>query len=160
MHRMRARERANRREHAERVARKENNIGRMAGHVRDFRVVDELDRIRAARVVRDARVGVVHAVVFIEHHVFEYRAKSQRLKNVRLALGREVDRLRVAAAFDIEDPIVAPAVFVVAQRWLFGSAESVVLPVPLRPKSSDDAPVFLSAVAKQGIESTPRFGAK
>ena len=45
-------------------------------------------------------------------------------------------------------------------RWRFGSAESVVLPVPLRPKSSDDAPVFLSAVAEQCIESTPRFGAK
>ena len=43
-------------------------------------------------------------------------------------------------------------------RWRFGSAESVVLPVPLRPKSSDDAPVFLSAVAEQCIESMPRFG--
>ena len=63
-----------------------------------------------------ARVGVVHAVVFIEHHVFEYRAEAQRLENVRLALGREVDRLRVAAAFDIEDAILAPAVLVVANQ--------------------------------------------
>ena len=103
IHRVRGRECANRREHAERVASEENYIGRMAGNARDFRVVDELDRIRAARVERDARIGVVHAVVFIEHHVFEYRAEAQRSENVRLALGRQVDRLRVAAAFDIED---------------------------------------------------------
>ena len=42
-------------------------------------------------------------------------------------------------------------------RWRFGSAESVVFPVPLRPKSSDDAPVFLSAVAEQCIESNAAF---
>jgi hypothetical protein len=76
IHRVRGGERANRRKHAERVARKENHIGRMAGQARDFSVLDELDRIGAARVERDARIGVVHAVVFIEHHVFEYRAEA------------------------------------------------------------------------------------
>ena len=116
IHRVRGRERANRREHAERVASEENHIGRMAGCARDFRVVDEFDRIRAARVECDPRVRVVHAVVFIEHHVFEYRAEAQRPENIRLALWREVDRLRVAAAFDIEDAVVAPAVLVVADE--------------------------------------------
>src|SRR5580704_15959080 len=76
IHRMRGRERAHRWEYAERVTREENHIGWMAGQTRDFSVLDELDRIRAARVERDARVGVVHAAVFIEHHVFEYRAKA------------------------------------------------------------------------------------
>ena len=41
-----------------------------------------------------------------------------------------------------------------------GSADSVVLPVPLKPNSSEERPVCLSAVAEQCIESTPRFGAK
>ena len=116
IHRVRGRERAHRRQHAEGVAGEENHIGRMAGHAGDFRVLDELDRICAARVQRDAGVGVVHAVVFIEDHVFEHRAEAQRLENVRLALGREVDRLRVAAAFDVEDAVVAPAVLVVADE--------------------------------------------
>ena len=55
-------------------------------------------------------------MVFIEDHVFEYRAEAQRLENVRFALGREVDRLRVAAAFDIKDTIVAPAMLIVADE--------------------------------------------
>jgi hypothetical protein len=41
-----------------------------------------------------------------------------------------------------------------------GSAESVVLPVPERPKRIDDRPVCGSAVAEQCIESTPRLGMK
>jgi len=40
----------------------------------------------------------------------------------------------------------------------FGSAESVVFPVPERPKRSDEAPVSGSVVAEQCIESTSRFG--
>ena len=81
-----------------------------------FALCDELDRIRAARVLRDARVGVIDAVIVIEHHVLEHRAEAQRLEDVRLALGREVDRLGVAAAFDVEDAVVAPAVLVVADE--------------------------------------------
>ena len=71
--------------------------------------MNELDRIRAARVLRDARVGVIDVAVFIEHHVLQHRAEAQRLENVRLVLGREIDRLGVAAAFDVEDAVVAPA---------------------------------------------------
>ena len=41
-----------------------------------------------------------------------------------------------------------------------GSAESVVLPVPDSPKSNDERPVFLSAVAEQCMESTPCLGMK
>ena len=88
----------------------------MSGDARDFRVLDELDGIGAARVLRDAGVGVIDVVIFIEHHVFQHRAEAQRLENVRLALRREVDRLGVAAAFDVEDAVVAPAVLVVADE--------------------------------------------
>ena len=42
----------------------------------------------------------------------------------------------------------------------FGSADRVVLPVPDRPKSNDERPVCLSAVAEQCIERIPRLGPK
>ena len=116
IHRVRRRERADRRQHAERVAGEKDHVGRMAGDAGDLRVLDELDRIRAARVLRDARVGVIDVAIFIEHDVLEHRAEAQRLKDVRLVFRREVDRLRVAAAFDVEDAVVAPAVFVVADE--------------------------------------------
>ncbi len=76
IHRVRGRESAHWWKHAEGVTREENHIGWMAGHARDFSVLDELDRICAARVKRDAGVGVVDAMVFIEDHVFENRAEA------------------------------------------------------------------------------------
>src|SRR5436309_2247552 len=42
-------------------------------------------------------------------------------------------------------------------RSRLGSADSVVLPVPDRPNSTDERPVFRSAVAEQCIDSRPRF---
>ena len=59
-------------------------------------------------------------MVLIEHHVFQHRAKAQRLEDVRLALGRQIDRLGVAAAFDVEDAVVAPAMLVVADEMALG----------------------------------------
>jgi hypothetical protein len=58
-------------------------------------------------------------MIFIEHDILKYRPEAQRLENVRFALGREVDRLRVAAAFDVEDALIAPNVFVVANEMTF-----------------------------------------
>ena len=54
------------------------------------------------------RVGEVDVAIVIEHDVLQHRAEAQRLENVRLAFRREVDRLGVAAAFDVEDAVVAP----------------------------------------------------
>ena len=51
IHRLRGRKRADRRQHAERVAGQEDHVGRMAGHAGNLGVVDELDRIGAARVL-------------------------------------------------------------------------------------------------------------
>ena len=43
-------------------------------------------------------------------------------------------------------------------RSRFGSAESVVLPVPDRPKRTEGRRVVWSAVAEQCIDRMPRFG--
>ena len=103
IHRMRRRERADRRQHAERIAGEKDYVGRMARHAGNLRVLNELDRIRSTSVFRDARVGIIDIVVFIEHDVLEHSAEAQRLKDVRLVFWREIDRLCVAAAFDVED---------------------------------------------------------
>ena len=119
IHCVRGRKRRDRRQHAEGVASKEDHIGRMTGHAGDLGVLNELDRIRAARVLRDARVGVIDDAIFIEHDVLQHGAEAQRLENIRLAFRRKIDRLGVAAAFDVEDAVVAPAVLVVADEMTF-----------------------------------------
>ena len=93
---------------------------RMAGHAGNLRVLDELDRISAAGVLRDAHVGVIDRPIFLEHDVFQHRAETERLENVRLAFRGQIDRLGVTAAFDVEDAVVAPAVFVVADELALG----------------------------------------
>ena len=118
MHRVRRRQGTDRREHAKRIAREEDDVGRMACHAGDLRAVDELDGIGAACVLRDAGVGKIDAD-FLLHYVFQHRTKAQRLEDIRLVLWGEVDGLGVTAPFDIEDAVFAPAMLVVANQVAF-----------------------------------------
>ena len=125
-----------------------------------FALLDEFDRIGAARVLRDAGVGEVDGAVLFEHDVLEHGAEAQRLEDVRLALRRQVDRLRVTPAFDVEDPLVAPAVLVVADEVTLGIGRERRLASAAQTEEQRRAPVCLSAVAEQCIERIPRLGAK
>ena len=60
------------------------------------------------------KIDVVRLLVI--DHVFEHRAKPQRLINLGLRIWREVNSLGVTAAFDIEDAVIGPAVLVVADE--------------------------------------------
>jgi hypothetical protein len=55
-------------------------------------------------------------MILIEDNVFQHCTKAQRLEDVRLTLGSQVDRLRITATLDVEDAVVAPAVLVVANE--------------------------------------------
>ena len=92
----------------------------MARNARNLRILDEFYRIRAAGVLRNADVRIVYQMVLIEHDVLEHRAKTERLEDVRLILGRQIDGLGVAAALDVEDAFLAPAMFIVANEIAFG----------------------------------------
>ena len=52
----------------------------------------------------------------VQHHVLQHRAEADRVPDLRLALARQADALRVAAAFEIEHAVFAPAVLVVADQ--------------------------------------------
>ena len=131
----------------------------MARNARNLRILDELYRIGAAGVLGNADVCIIYQMVLIEHNVLEHRAKTERLEDLRFVLGR-IDGLGVAAAFDVEDAFVTPAMLIVPMRLRLGSADSVVLPVPDRPNSSDERPACVSEVAEQCIERIPRLGAR
>ena len=105
----------------------------MAAHRGDLGVIDETHRIGHPGVLGLGTVVVVGHAVLVEHHVLEHAAEADRVPDLRLALFGQLDALGVAAALDVEDAVVGPAVLVVAdepaigiggKRGLAGSGES------------------------------------
>ena len=103
---------------AARVAGQEHDVLRVPRPLVGHGVLDEVERVGAARVlgellvveVEEARDGVVD-------HVLEDRPEAAGGgEDLRLGVGREADDLRVAAVLEVEDPVRAPAVLVVADE--------------------------------------------
>ena len=93
----------------------------MAGALRRQRVRDPLELVRRAIVLGLGVVVEVEDAAFVDGDVLEHRAEAvHRVPDLGLGLGREPDRLGVAAAFEVEDAVVAPAVLVVSDQEPLG----------------------------------------
>src|SRR5215469_14141066 len=81
-------------------------------------VGNKIDRIAGARVLGQALiVDIGDPRLFIEHDVFEHRAKpADRGIDFGLRGRRQIDYLGIAAAFKIEHTLGAPTVLVVADQ--------------------------------------------
>ncbi len=56
----------------------------------------------------------------LDHDVLQHAAEPDGLEDLRLAVGLQPDALGVAAALDVEDAVIAPAVLVVADQRTVG----------------------------------------
>ncbi len=117
-------------------ARQHDDVFRMAadafrGHVRNMR-----DGIGRARIFGQQGVIKVHmARGSVDRHVFEDGPEPPGgFVNFRFAFAREPDDLRIAAAFEIEHAVIAPAVFIIANQRAVGIGRQRGLPVPDKPK--------------------------
>lgn len=91
---------------------------RLAGNLG---VLDVLDGVGAAGVLGQGVIVVVdNTGGRVEDDVLEDGAEFDGVENVRLLLGGETDGLCVAAALDVEDAGVGPAVLVVANELALG----------------------------------------
>ena len=111
-----------RRQDTESICGEEDDVRRRRTEVLLAGVRDELDRIGAAGVFRLAGIGEVElAGILVHGHVLEDRAEHLGGRvDLGLALGREVDHLRIAAAFEVEDRRVRPAMLVVTDQSAAG----------------------------------------
>ena len=110
----------NRRQHAESVGRQEDHLfGSRAFRNRFNDVLDVVDRIRNAGVFGYRFVGEIDRTVRTHRYVFEQRVALDGVPDVRFAILVEVDHFRVAAALEVEDAVVVPAVLVVADQQTF-----------------------------------------
>ncbi len=76
------------------------------------------DRVRRPSVLSEVvRVKIEHSGACIDRHVLEDGSEPPRgLVNLGLGLRPESNHLGVAAALEIEDAVVAPAVLIVADQ--------------------------------------------
>ena len=99
------------------------------------RVRDEVDRVGTAAIFRQRVIVQVDLAAFlVDHDIFQHRAEPLGGgEDLRLGLGRQVDHLGIAAALEIEDRLVRPAMLVIAdqgaagirrQRRLAGAAQA------------------------------------
>ena len=116
------REARDRRHDAAGVARQEDHVARMAGHLGRQIVLDIIERIGAARVFGDQVVVEVEtARDWIDHDVFENSAEAARAgMDLRLGFGRETNDFGVTAVLEVEDAVLAPAMLVVADQLARG----------------------------------------
>ena len=107
----------NRGQHAECIGREEDHLlgGRSLRYGLDD-VLDVEDRVRHARVLRYGLVGEVDRTLRAYRHVLEQCVAADGVPDVGLVLLREVDDLGVAAALEVEDAVVVPAVLVVTDE--------------------------------------------
>jgi hypothetical protein len=89
----------------------------MATDARKDCIVYEVQWIGGTCVFRDRIIIIVGYFGFlIENHVLKDRPTPNCIPDLRLAFFREVNALRVAAPFEIENPCVAPTVLVIPDQ--------------------------------------------
>ena len=105
------------RQHAESVGREEDDLARVrAAGNRTHDVVDVVNRVGDTGVL-GLLGGVEVDIAFrIHNEVLQQRIATDGVEDVGLFLLTEVDALRVAAALEVEDAVVVPAVLVVADE--------------------------------------------
>ncbi len=117
IHGLLRRQARNRRQHSESVGGEEQHVGRMSAHAGNDGVVDKLQAVSGARILGElVGIEIQQSQLGIHLDVFEHGAEADRVPDLRLFFFREIDALGVAAAFEIENAALAPAVLVIANQ--------------------------------------------
>src|SRR5450755_179632 len=83
-------------------------------------MLDKLQRVCRARILREGRgIEIQQPRLGVYRHILQHRSEADRIPNLRLVLARQVYALRIAAAFEIEYSMVAPAMLIVADQAPF-----------------------------------------
>src|SRR5512133_2994257 len=126
-------------EDPEGVGGEEDDRARVARALFRKRVGDLFQLVSRARVLGLRVVVEVEDAALVDDHVLEHRSPGPRRRvDLRLRLLREPDHLGIAAALEVEDPVVAPAVLVVADQSAFGIGRQRGLAGPREPEEDRD----------------------
>ena len=82
-------------------------------------VLDMIDRVGDTGVLGFRTIVEINRAVRANHHVFQQRITTNRVIDIWLCGFGEFNGLGIAAAFEVEDAIVIPAVLVIADQAAF-----------------------------------------
>ena len=106
-----------RRKYAERVCGQEDDFLRCRS--RGYRADDlfnVVDRVRYTCILGHALIVEVDLAVLIQCYVLKQGVALDRVVDIRLRFFIQVDDLRIAATFEVEDAVVIPAVLVITDE--------------------------------------------
>ena len=111
-----------RRHDAERVRRQHHDVLGVSGASGWRRIRDEVQGVRDARILGPRGVVEIgNARQRIEDDVLHDRAEALACRiDFGLGFARQLDRLGIAAALEIEDAVAAPTVLVIAEQDAIG----------------------------------------
>ncbi len=118
IHRLCGRQLGNWRQHAERVSSQHDNVRWISAQTVLCGVRNVADGIRSAGVFSQGRVIEIELASHgIEGNVLQNRAEAPGCGiDFWLRLSRQIDHLGIAAALEVEDAVIAPAVLVITNE--------------------------------------------
>src|SRR6266852_4610070 len=142
IHRLLRIESGNRGNYPKGIRREKEDVLRVPSDAGKHRIVYEVQWIRGTRVFGDRIVGIVgDFALFVENHVLKHRTTPNGIPDLWLALLGEVNALRVAASFEIENPRVAPTVLVISDQVAIGVCGQSGLASARKAKKQSRLPV-------------------
>ena len=114
----------------------------MIGALGRQRIRNLLELVGGARILGLRIVIEIEHAALVDDHVLEDGAEAlRRLVDLGLGLRREADHLRVAAAFDVEDAVVRPAMLIVPDQVAAGIRRERCLARAGEPEEDGDIAV-------------------
>ena len=108
------------RQHAKGIRGQHHHIARQAGGAAFDDVRNIGQRIAGTRIFRELAIIQVKPACFIGDHIFQNGAEAMgRIPDLRLGLTAQFDHFGIAAAFEIEDAGIGPAMFIIADQIAF-----------------------------------------
>ena len=127
-------------------------LGVAVGNARDLGVLDVLDGVCATSVLGEGGVIVIdNSGGGVEDDVLKDGAKLDGVENIGLLLGGETNALGVAAALNVEDALVAPAVLVVTDQGTLGVGRESCL--ASAGETEEDGNISVLTLVGRGVKS-------
>ena len=110
-----------RRQYAECICGQEDNLFRCrsCGN-RAYNLLNMVDGIGYTGVLRYALIIEIDLSISIQRYVLQQSVALDGVVDIRLGLFVQIDNLRVASAFEVEDTVVIPAVLIITDQQTFG----------------------------------------